>query len=68
MVVPAAATGRPEAELRPVIRELRDMRTIDQPRPGRLTVQKLVHEHARLVADTVDDAAHRLAAARAMVV
>jgi tetratricopeptide (TPR) repeat protein len=62
----AAALGVSEADLRPVIRELRDMRTIDQPRSGRLTVHKLVHEHARLVAGTVDDAAHRLATTRSM--
>lgn len=67
VAVLAAALGIPEAELRPAIRELRDLRTIDQPRTGRLTVHKLVHEHARLVADTVDDTAHRLAATRSML-
>ncbi|GGU67345.1 NB-ARC domain-containing protein [Lentzea flava] len=67
VAVLAAATGHSEAALRPVIRELRDMRTIDQPRTGRLTVHKLVHEHARLVAGTVDDQAHRLAATRSML-
>ncbi|MFS8104542.1 hypothetical protein LFM09_46315 [Lentzea alba] len=67
VAVLAAAMGIPEAELRPVVRELRDTRTIDQPRASRLTVHKLVHEHARLVADTVDDAVHRLAATRSMI-
>ncbi|WP_394617189.1 NB-ARC domain-containing protein [Lentzea sp. JNUCC 0626] len=63
----AVALGVPDASLRPVIRELHHLRMVDQHRAGRVTMHKLVHEHARSVAGAVEESSARLAVERAYV-
>ncbi|GLZ31951.1 hypothetical protein Lesp02_41390 [Lentzea sp. NBRC 105346] len=61
--VPLAALGAD----RRALRELEVMRIVEFPRSGRLTVNKLVHEHARRVAEAVDPPEVRAAVRRMML-